>query len=297
MLTELLGEDAHHLYDQLVASGGRPAGDPAAAESTALGELVRRGLVYRTSEPEPHLYAVSPVTAMRRLLAAEQRDVLRAHRRLIDRYAELETLQQRFPPGDGGPDLITGAAAVLSAAHDLSDDARKLCHLLHGAPFVEIDRPAPAGVPHRRLLTTDALAGAGIHEAVEAATAIGAEVRVLPLLPPPMLVTEGAALVPLPGGNALLIRTGHLVESLDHLFGLLWDRATPIGGEMPADGPSPVQLRILRLASTGLKDEAIARSMGRSVRWVRRHFEVLEELLGATNRLTLGIAATRRNWV
>jgi DNA-binding NarL/FixJ family response regulator len=58
-----------------------------------------------------------------------------------------------------------------------------------------------------------------------------------------------------------------------------------------------VQLEILRLAAAGLKDDAIARALGRSSRWVRRHFEALEERLGATNRLTLGIAAARRGWV
>jgi DNA-binding NarL/FixJ family response regulator len=69
------------------------------------------------------------------------------------------------------------------------------------------------------------------------------------------------------------------------------------GVPAPDDAPAPVQLEILRLAGMGLKDDAIARSLGRSSRWVRRHFEVLEEMLGATNRLTLGIAAARRGWV
>ena len=97
-----------------------------------------------------------------------------------------------------------------------------------------------------------------------------------------MLVTEGAAMVrlaPAPDGPVLLARGGGLVDALASLFELLWSRGAPLAADRPSDAPSEVQLHILRLAATGLKDEAIARSLGRSVRWVRRHFELLEESL------------------
>ncbi|WP_433299902.1 helix-turn-helix domain-containing protein [Actinoplanes sp. CA-030573] len=286
MLADLLSDNAHNLYDRLVASGGCPESDILDHERTALRELVRQGLVFRTPEPVPRYSAVPPMTAMLRLLDDEQQLVLRAHRRLIERYSALERLERRA----ARLQVITDAEAARSAAHDLAARAREWCVLVQG-PHLGLDQPdcTRPGVRHRHLIDRSLLA-----------TSTCAEVRALPEVPAPMLVTDAAALLclgPMPEMGMLLIHGGSLVESLARYFDLLWAQAVPFGGTAPADGPSEVQLRILRLAATGLKDEAIARAMGRSVRWVRRHFELLEERLGATNRLTLGIAASRRDWV
>ncbi|MFG2054009.1 hypothetical protein ACGFI9_08235 [Micromonospora sp. NPDC048930] len=113
-----------------------------------------------------------------------------------------------------------------------------------------------------------------------------------------LTVADGAALVGLAStrGEAVLVRSPALVDALVDYFELLWRRAVPVE-PLAGGGPSNVQLQVLRLAAAGLKDEAIGRSLGRSTRWVRRHMESLEDLLGATNRLTLGIAAARQGLV
>src|SRR4051812_2997002 len=98
MLADLLSEDAHHLYQDLVASGDRPAGD-GLDDTPALRELIQHGLAFRTPGPARRICAVSPIAAMRRMLACEQRDVIRAHRRIIERYAELEHLERHYPAG------------------------------------------------------------------------------------------------------------------------------------------------------------------------------------------------------
>jgi sugar-specific transcriptional regulator TrmB len=298
MLAELLNENAYHFYDRLLVAGGCPAADIADHETPLLEDLLARRLVFRTAGPAPRFCAVPPMTAVLRLLDGEQQEVLRAQRRLIERYSALESLERRIPAGAGGVEVVDDAEIV---AHDLVDRARSRCLLIQGSHLGPPEALTPAAaVRHRRMIDMSLLSDPAARAAAEGVTAGGAEVRVLPQAPTPMLVTDAAALVrmgPPPTSTVLLIRGGDLVESLARLFDLLWAGAVPLTGERPVDGPSAVQLRILRLSAAGLKDEAIARALGRSVRWVRRHFEVLEELLGATNRMTLGIAASRRNWV
>ena len=301
MMVELLSEDAHTLFRDLVAAGGRPLDG---SRPPALRELVDRGLAWESAEPVPMVYPVSPVAAMRRLLSNEQQHVIHAHRRIIEQYAELESLERRNQPA--GVELLATAEAVALMTAELTSgvrqESRSVC-----APSAE-DLPAPArrlpatGARHRRLIAVALLADPGARGRIEGAERAGYEHRAVVDLPAPMVVTEDAALVwlaPAAQSAALLIRGGALVDSLARLFDLLWRHAVPLAtaADATADGPTPVQTQILRLASAGLKDEAIARSLGRSVRWVRRHFELLEERLGATNRLTLGIAAARRGWV
>ena len=283
-----------------MVDGGRPVGEDL-DETPALRELMQHGLAFHTPGPASRICAVTPIAAMRRLLSFEQRNVIQAHRRIIERYAELENLERRYPAGAPatGVTVLTDQAAVVAAAYDVAADARADCRGVIGPRLGElVTLTGPPGVRQRRLVDPDLLTEPADRGVVESAAAGGIEFRVLPGLPPPMLVTESAAMIRLmPDGPVLFVRGDGLVRSLGGLFDLLWTRAAPLAGDQPADAPSPVQLRILRLAAAGLKDEAIARSLGRSVRWVRRHFELLEELLGATNRMTLGVAATRRGWV
>ncbi|MFD9398969.1 response regulator transcription factor [Streptomyces sp. NPDC060011] len=46
-----------------------------------------------------------------------------------------------------------------------------------------------------------------------------------------------------------------------------------------------------------MKDEAIARQLGWSVRTMRRRTSRLHELLGAANRFQAGVIAQRRGWI
>jgi len=305
MLVDLLSEDAHHLFRQLVASGGRRL-EGNHDKNPALQELIRRGLAWESDGPAPIVYAVSPITAMRLLLSNEQQRVIHAHRRIIEQYAELESLERGCSADTpAGVELLTGPAAITTIAYELMVDARAECRSIHSPTAGELRLPShrpDSAVRHRRLVVAALLEDPGAREAIDTAEANGIEHRILTEVPAPMVVTENAALVwlrPPPDGAALLIRGGAMVESLAWLFDLLWKPAVPFAAPAAAgsDLPSAVQLQILRLAATGLKDEAIARSLGRSVRWVRRHFELLEERLEATNRMTLGIAATRRGWL
>lgn len=51
---------------------------------------------------------------------------------------------------------------------------------------------------------------------------------------------------------------------------------------------------MLSLLVSGLKDEAVARRLGWSLRTMRRRISSLYELLGADNRFQAGVIAARR---
>ena len=297
MLAGLLSHGAYDLYDRLVASGGLPVDGVPHHHEPALAELSSHGLLWESAGPPRRVRVVSEAVALRRLISGRQRELAAAHRRLADDYLRLEELESRpapVAPRSSGVEQVHGPDQVTARLHDLVAAARRECRVLLGAgpPGPADGWPAlRATVRVRVVCTPDVLRHEGTPDD-------GAARRVLPELPAGLTLVDDVALVPIVAG-ALVVHTPALVASLSGYFELLWQAAAPLDHGRPAadDAPTPVERQILRLAATGLKDEAIARSLGRSSRWVRRHFEALEERLGATNRLTLGIAAARRGWV
>ncbi|OKI47179.1 helix-turn-helix transcriptional regulator [Micromonospora sp. CB01531] len=305
MFAGLLSDDARQLYEALLADASAPFVPPEAPETPALAELLRHALVFQT--PAGSLRAVSPAAALRRLLLARQRELADANRELADRYAELERLEREPPRAAWGTgtqlELLSGSDELAARLHELVTTARHHCHHLrthrpgddpHGWPA-----PAPeAGVRFRAIHTPETVAQSTGPAAGQDRTG---SVRLLPGLPVQLTIADRVALVGIPStdGGALLVRVPALVDALLDWFELLWRRAVPLDppASAAAGGPSSAQLQVLRLAAAGFKDEAIARSLGRSTRWVRRQMESLEERLGATNRLTLGIAAARSGLV
>ncbi|MFJ2635212.1 hypothetical protein ACIO6U_25150 [Streptomyces sp. NPDC087422] len=77
---------------------------------------------------------------------------------------------------------------------------------------------------------------------------------------------------------------------------LCWQRAAPLNA--PAEDPPAGEDRLmLSLLVGGLKDEAIARQLGWSIRTMRRRMSGLDGRLGVTNRFQAGAVATRRGWI
>lgn len=71
-------------------------------------------------------------------------------------------------------------------------------------------------------------------------------------------------------------------------------RAGDVADDAP---PSPAELLLLQLLADGAKDEAAARSLGVSVRTVRRMVADLMRRLDARSRFQAGILAKRRGWL
>jgi len=142
-----------------------------------------------------------------------------------------------------------------------------------------------------------------LHEAPEALhvrVEEGEEVRLIDDLPTRLFVIAGThAIVPEPLGFSdsprLLVRQGALVAALTLLFDLFWERAVPIH---EVSGANRIERTfILRQLQAGAKDEQIARTMGLSLRTVRRRISDLMIELGADTRFQAGAEAVRRGWL
>jgi hypothetical protein len=85
----------------------------------------------------------------------------------------------------------------------------------------------------------------------------------------------------------VLIRDAMLVQAFIALFERVFEQALPVpSGRAEIDG----DLELLRLLGSGLKDEAIARYLGCSLRTVRRRVAGLMGRHGADTRFQLGMA-------
>ena len=142
-----------------------------------------------------------------------------------------------------------------------------------------------------------------LHEAPEALhlrVDAGEEVRLIDDMPTRLMVISGThAIVPEPLGFSdsprLLVRQGALVAALTLLFELYWEKAVPVSELSGAR--SSERTFLLRRLQAGAKDEQIARTMGLSLRTVRRRISELMIELGADTRFQAGAEAARRGWL
>jgi hypothetical protein len=137
-------------------------------------------------------------------------------------------------------------------------------------------------------------------EALKVRVEAGEEVRLIDDLPTRlMIIGTTHAIVPEPLGFAdsprLLVRQGALVAALTLLFELYWEKAVPVS---ELTGPRNTERTfLLRQLHAGVKDEQISRTMGISLRTVRRRIAELMIELGADTRFQAGAEAARRGWL
>ncbi|MET9348817.1 LuxR C-terminal-related transcriptional regulator [Streptomyces termitum] len=137
---------------------------------------------------------------------------------------------------------------------------------------------------------------------------IGGEVRVLPQLPPRMIIFDRrAAIVPIDPEAAargvLILRGAGVVTALVSLFRQTWARAEPLGNSnsrVPASethGLTRQEQAVLDLLFEGHTDDVVARKLGVSVRTGRRITADLMARLGARSRYQAGALAMERGWL
>jgi DNA-binding NarL/FixJ family response regulator len=131
---------------------------------------------------------------------------------------------------------------------------------------------------------------------------LGEQARVLPEVPVKLLVVDGRrAMVPLTASDAggycaAVVRHSGVTEALQKLFDLAWQQATPLGQPIGDGELAEGERTLIRLLAAGLKDEAVARHLGVSLRTLRRRVSELQERLGAASRFQLGVRATQLGW-
>jgi DNA-binding CsgD family transcriptional regulator len=141
-------------------------------------------------------------------------------------------------------------------------------------------------------------------EMLRARALAGEHVRILTDVPSRLAVFGSTAALYNEGGDGpqdthLVLRQPSLVTVFTLLFEALWEKALVVPvleGQRYDEGTSGQRLLLRQLAG-GAKDEQVARSLGLSVRTVRRRVAELLEELGAESRFQAGVAAVRRGWL
>ena len=131
---------------------------------------------------------------------------------------------------------------------------------------------------------------------------VGEQIRIVPELPSRLfIIGRTHAITPEPLGFAdeprLLIRQRGLVEAMVLLFELMWEKASPVPELDRGAARTDLRRMLLQQLAAGAKDEQIARTLGTSLRTVRRRIADLLIELGVDSRFQAGVEAARRGWL
>jgi hypothetical protein len=249
----------------------------------------------------------------------QQTEVLR---RATDRIEELRGALPKLPhvlaaPEDGGAplggELRTGHDVPLLLESWIRQSAGDLMWLrpdqwrLPAGSAVDVTVTAALQRGRRSRAIYPARALEEAPQVIFQRASAGEEVRIIAEVPSRLaIVGEAGALLPAEWGSSddrrLVVREPGLLTALTVLFDELWDRAIVVPGVGVAPDPVAIsatmaRTMLLRQLSQGAKDEQIARSLGISLRTVRRRMADLFEELGVESRFQAGVEAVRRGWI
>jgi DNA-binding CsgD family transcriptional regulator len=178
-----------------------------------------------------------------------------------------------------------------------------------GAVEVEAEEPMLGrGVACRAVYEPAALEVPGRMPHLRRLADLGEQARVAPRLPLKMVICDRKrAMLPLTGAgvpagrvteSVVLVGPSALLDGLVEIFEAYWQRSIPLWStgrrEVGATGLSADEYEVLQLLATGLKDEAISRQLGISMRTARRRISSLLTTLGVGTRFQAGVEAARR---
>jgi DNA-binding CsgD family transcriptional regulator len=265
--------------------------------------------------------AVAPDLAIESLLTREevrlaemQAQMTRGRGRVTD-YVE-SYVQSRIQRDDLGlVEVVDERVVVRSRLYQLVRQARRssVAVLPHGPlPIGSLERSARLDeeLLARRVATRVVVAESSLsvpywREHLQAQAALGVQTRVHATPPLQMiLIDDDTAIIPRtePEGGALILHGTDLVAPVLALSDMLWERSEPLSLQTPDntgdDELSEARIRqVVTMLAQGLKDEAIARRMGVSVRTVRRLVSAAVATLHAESRFQAGVEAVRQGWV
>lgn len=266
---------------------------------------------------DSRVFVESPSAAVARLVAEQAGDAARARRRLDALSAAIPFLtvgSVKPAPGEvhdvvpidgeissGGQPVELIAALIAQSKGDLRWLRPDQWRIPREDAMLEVIRELVAsGRRSRAIYPVRAL-----HEArdtLRARVEVGEQIRVLPELPTRMFVIGTThAVVPEPLGFVdeprSLVRQQGLVEALILWFELLWDRAAPVPELDRGEARPDMRRFLLQQLASGAQDEQVARTLGISLRTVRRRIADILTELGADTRFQAGVEAARRGWL
>jgi DNA-binding CsgD family transcriptional regulator len=296
------------LPDATAAELAATCGQPLDLVTAALDRLCRRGLAARLAGPHPRYTAADPQTALDALLLPTEQ----ALRRAREAAAELAALFRatRADRRVTGPvEVVTGREEISRWFLQMQQSAvRDVCAFdrppyVHAAGNPVEPSVLARGVRWRAVYHPEALDQPGALTEIRKLIALGEQARVLADVPFKMHLVDGrVGLVALDSDTATVqaavVHRSTLLDALAIVFESCWARATPLDAAADDEaGVSDEDRQLLVLLAAGVKDEAIARQLGLSVRTMRRRVRRLLDLLGAQTRFQAGMQAARRGWI
>jgi sugar-specific transcriptional regulator TrmB len=283
---------------ELTTLSGRSARWTRSSVST----LESLGLVSRLPGRPVRLVATPPDTAVEVLVARRETEIADIRRAATALAAELPVEEKHRP--EDQLRIVFGKEAVAAQFLQLQQAATADLRVLDRPPYAQDPaEPNPAeqtvlarGVRVRGVYAPEALEVPGALALMREAVANGEEARVYVDVPLKLAIADRTvAILPFTSktsvmiDSALVVYAPTLLDALVKLFDLLWQVAEPV---LPQAETSDD--RLMSLLAAGLKDEAIARQLGVSLRTVHRRTSELSTALGARTRFQAGVLAERR---
>ena len=288
------------------------AGVPVHLSGDLLDELVQRGLIRASQEHPDEFVPVAPAVGLRTALTSMEVDLERHAAQVNDFRVQSSQLmeafeQQRLQQQRERFEVLAGKDETVRRVAELADQCRdEISTVVSTLPSAQALEQARAtdlellgrGVRIRGLyLEGHRRQSAGLREYLNWMSTVGGHVRVAYLLPSRLILFDRqAAMVARDpdrtSAGALVIRTPGLINLAETLFEQVWSTAVDIDAAAARrDGVnlSEVELTVIRLLGDGLKDEAVSRRTGLSLRSVRRLIASIGEQMDARSRFELGV--------
>lgn len=275
-----------------------------------LAALVDAGLV---SISDGTVRAEPPQLALGRLLAREARQLVAAEEALAHARLEVSRYEAEHQAG-----LLPGSQALGVEIVDPSKTRSVLNSLALSTVgemlFLQTDQGHTAASRSTDAAVTGALRSGRTSRVLYpidiperpssrylARLAAGERARVLPRVPCRMAVFGDSAVVlprswEEPAVTAVVVRQPGIVSVCRAWFEDLWRQGVDVPGTRD-ERDAAARSRLLQLLEHGVKDEGIARTLGMSLRTVRRRIADLLTELGVESRFQAGAEAVRRGWL
>lgn len=299
-----------------VAMLSRQTGRSVASLRRALPRLEQLGLVSRLPGQPPRLVPTRPDVAVEALVSRRQEELAQARVAAHTLLAEIPAAEHQQP--EELVEIVLGRGAVAQRFLQLQQGAVEEILVVDRPPYAQdpqLQSPVETealhrGVRVRGIYAAEALEVPGALDRAEQLVDAGEEARIGIDVPTKLAIADRRlAILPLTSEqdemveSALIVHASTLLDALVGLFDLLWRTAVPLlftdGGSRSAcpDTTRSPDPQLVALLSAGMKDEAIARQLGISLRTVHRRTSRIMQELEARTRFQAGLLASRRGWL
>ncbi|MFE9443987.1 helix-turn-helix transcriptional regulator [Streptomyces sp. NPDC006602] len=259
---------------------------------------------------------MDPEFALMRMLRQQQDMAQRSLEESLRMHEAMESLLEVYLPGTGFSHSrveVTATNSVdemVQVLHDVTDSARSTLRTAYAESSLPTwlrRRLGPLrqqmfdrGIQIRSVRLRRDSMSPGTYDSFSSLVAAGVDLRLASVIPLNMVIIDSDyAVLPAAEGESrssqLTIRGAPLVNAFSAVFEHTWREAPPLApeGERSPSDLSNEQRTLVQLLADGMKDEAIARTLGVSPRTASRLIADLMQRLGVTSRFAAGARAAQ----